>query len=70
MVEVFFVVEAITNEGTVLHETARPPLTGVSARRYPWIVLAVVVLAGVAASLNQFKVPPLLPVLMTSFRVD
>ena len=63
-------VEAIPGEETVLYETARPPLTGVSARRYPWIVLAVVVLAGVAASLNQFEVPPLLPVLMTSFRVD
>lgn len=35
-----------------------PPLTGVSARWYPWVVLAVVFLAGVAATLNQFEVPP------------
>lgn len=38
--------------------------------RYAWIVLAVVYLAGVAAPLNQFKVPPMLPVLMASLQVD
>lgn len=38
-----------------------------SAARYGWVVVAVVVLASVAASLNQFKVPPLVPVLMDAF---
>jgi predicted MFS family arabinose efflux permease len=38
-----------------------------SAARYGWVVVAVVVLASVAASLNQFKVPPLVPILMDAF---
>jgi MFS family permease len=37
---------------------------------YAWVILAVVLLASVAASLNQFKVPPLIPVLMGAFRLD
>ena len=38
-----------------------------SAAHYGWVVVAVVVLASVAASLNQFKVPPLVPILMDAF---
>ena len=38
--------------------------------RYAWVVLLVVFLASVAAPLNQFKVPPIMPVLMEFFRVD
>lgn len=37
---------------------------------YAWVVLAVVFLASVAAPLNQFKVPPVMPVLMETFRVN
>ncbi len=37
---------------------------------YAWAVLCVTVLAGVSAPLNQFKVPPLMPVLMEKFQLD
>ena len=37
---------------------------------YAWIILVVVFLAGVAAPLNQFKVPPLLPILMGDFSLS
>ena len=37
---------------------------------YRWVVLFVVFLASVAAPLNQFKVPPVMPLLMESFRLD
>jgi MFS family permease len=38
-------------------------------RKSPWIILLVVLLASVAAPLNQFKVPPLMPLLMDTFRL-
>lgn len=41
----------------------------ISVPRYAWVILGVVFLASVAAPLNQFKVPPLVPVLMESFRL-
>ncbi len=37
---------------------------------YAWVILTVVLLASVAGSLNQFKPPPLIPVLMDAFRID
>lgn len=37
---------------------------------YAWVVLVVVFLASVAAPLNQFKVPPVMPTLMKSFNLD
>ncbi|HMD87535.1 MAG TPA: MFS transporter [Anaerolineaceae bacterium] len=37
---------------------------------YAWIILFVALLAGVTAPLNQFKVPPLMPVLMQRFQLD
>ena len=37
---------------------------------YAWIILAVVYLASVAAPLNQFKVPPIMPVLMQELGID
>jgi MFS family permease len=37
---------------------------------YAWVVLFVVFMASVAAPLNQFKVPPMMPVLIDTFRVD
>lgn len=38
--------------------------------RYAWVILVVVFLASVAAPLNQFKVPPLMPVLIKNFELD
>jgi predicted MFS family arabinose efflux permease len=37
---------------------------------YAWVILAVVYLASVAAPLNQFKAPPILPVLMQDLGID
>lgn len=37
---------------------------------YAWVILFVTMLAGVTGPLNQFKVPPMLPVLMESFQLD
>jgi MFS family permease len=34
----------------------------------PWLMLFIVLLASVAAPLNQFKVPPVMPLLMEAFR--
>ena len=36
--------------------------------RSPWLILAIVLLSSMAAPLNQFKVPPILPLLMEAFR--
>ncbi len=35
--------------------------------RSPWLILMVVLFAGTAAALNQFKVPPVMPLLMEDF---
>ena len=37
---------------------------------YAWVILLVVFLASVAAPLNQFKVPPVMPVLIQTFNLD
>ncbi|HEY2384286.1 MAG TPA: MFS transporter, partial [Terriglobia bacterium] len=37
---------------------------------YAWVILTVVFLAGVAAPLNQFKVPPVMPVLIDTLHID
>src|SRR6516162_9593375 len=37
---------------------------------YAWVILAVVFLAGVAGPVNQFKVPPVMPVLIDAFHMD
>jgi MFS family permease len=37
---------------------------------YAWVILAVVYLASVVAAFNQFKVPPIIPVLMETFQID
>jgi MFS family permease len=39
-------------------------------RAYAWIILAVVFLASVAAPLNLFKVPPVMPMLIDAFHMD
>jgi predicted MFS family arabinose efflux permease len=37
---------------------------------YAWVILAVVYFASVAAPINQFKIPPIMPVLMQTFQID
>ena len=37
---------------------------------YAWVILAVVYLASVVAAFDQFKIPPLIPVLMQTFQID
>ena len=37
---------------------------------YAWIILIVVYLASIAAAYDQFKVPPIMPVLMDRFHID
>jgi predicted MFS family arabinose efflux permease len=37
---------------------------------YAWLVVLLVLLAGAAAALNQFKVPPLIPLLSQRFHLD
>jgi MFS family permease len=39
-------------------------------RRAAWIVLAMLLFFSVAAPLNQFKVPPVMPILMTAFQLS
>ncbi|MBK8901072.1 MAG: MFS transporter [Anaerolineaceae bacterium] len=43
--------------------------TAVSSTSYAWVILFAVFIASVAASLNQNKVPPLMPVLMQGFNI-
>jgi MFS family permease len=42
----------------------------ISVPGYAWIILLVVFLASVAGPVNQFKVPPLMPVLIETFRLN
>ena len=51
-----------TGQEVVINATDTEP-------RYAWVILGVVFLASVAASLNQAKVPPLMPVLMEEFNL-
>jgi predicted MFS family arabinose efflux permease len=39
-------------------------------KKYAWVILVVVYLAGVVAPFNQFKVPPIMPLLMARFHLD
>jgi len=41
-----------------------------SRERTAWIVLAILLLFSIAAPLNQFKVPPILPILMNAFQLS
>jgi MFS family permease len=38
--------------------------------RSPWFILVIILLASLAAPLNQFKVPPVMPLLMQAFGVS
>ena len=37
---------------------------------YAWVILAVVFFSSIAAPLNQFKVPPIMPILIEAFQLD
>ncbi len=37
---------------------------------YAWVILVVVYLASIAAPLNQFKIPPIMPVIMEEFQLN
>jgi predicted MFS family arabinose efflux permease len=54
----------------VIGEPLSPKKTAISTDRYAWVILFVVSLASVAAPLNQFKVPPLMPMLMQAFQLN
>jgi predicted MFS family arabinose efflux permease len=43
------------------------PLRPTSRLQSPWFILIIVVLTSIAASFNQFKVPPVMPLLMEAF---
>ena len=43
------------------------PLGSKNRLQSPWLILIVVLLTSIAASLNQFKVPPVMPLLMEAF---
>ncbi len=43
------------------------PLRPTSRLQSPWFILIIVLLTSIAASLNQFKVPPIMPLLMEAF---
>ncbi len=47
-----------------------PQKTAVKVPSYAWVILVVVFLASVAAPLNQFKVPPIMPVLIQAFNMS
>lgn len=49
------------------HNPPRPPSR---PARYAWVVLAIVFLAGVIAAISQYKVQPLVPVMMDAFGID
>ena len=40
------------------------------SRRYAWIVMAALFIAAIAVPINQYKVPPVMPVLMDVFGLD
>ncbi len=53
--------------GPSLHPEAARPTRGDGGA---WLVLAVLLLFSIAAPLNQFKVPPIMPVLMASLKIS
>lgn len=54
----------------IMGEAAAVKDKSISVPSYAWVILLVVFLASVAAPLNQFKVPPLVPVLLEAFRLN
>jgi predicted MFS family arabinose efflux permease len=57
------------SEATAMSEKAlTKPIAAILP--YAWVILWVVYFASVAAPLNQFKVPPILPVLMQTYQIN
>ena len=48
----------------------RGGIHNLDVNNYAWVILAVVYLASVVAPFNQFKVPPIMPILMQRFQLD
>ena len=46
---------------------SKEPLRPERSLRSPWFILIIVLLTSIAATLNQFKVPPVIPLLMEAF---
>lgn len=46
------------------------PSSAAKPAAYAWVILAIVYLASVASALNQFKVPPVLPLLIRAFNLS
>ncbi|MEI7848328.1 MAG: hypothetical protein WCK35_21190, partial [Chloroflexota bacterium] len=42
----------------------------VNVTPYAWVILAVVYFASVVSPFNQFKIPPIMPVLMQSMQIN
>ncbi len=55
---------------TTLPPAPPPAPRTASGGRMAWIVLAVLLLFSIAAPINQFKVPPILPVLMQALNLS
>ena len=53
-----------------MQETVTAPSPSEKALPYAWVILVIVYLASVVAPFNQFKVPPLIPVLMEVFQIN
>ena len=51
-------------------EQISPEKKAVEVPKYAWVILAVAFIASVAAPLNQFKVPPVMLVLMEGFQAQ
>lgn len=51
------------------HGRGRLGAAGKGRLSSPWFILAVVVLASMAGSINYYKIPPLMPVLMSAFHL-
>ncbi|HJX52809.1 MAG TPA: MFS transporter [Polyangia bacterium] len=56
-------------QGNFGESSRQSPVASIDSR-YAWVVLSAVFLAGIAATLSQYEVPPVLPVLMHSFGID
>jgi MFS family permease len=53
-----------------MQETVIVPSSSNKVLPYAWVILVVVYLASVVAPFNQYKVPPLIPLLMEAFQIN
>src|SRR5512139_461191 len=59
-----YVAQEVSSMNTSTKQTEESRPTG---RATAWLILAVLLLFSIAAPLNQFKVPPIIPLLMPAF---